>query len=193
MTTISKISVEEYLAQEAVALYKSEYHAGEIIAMAGARLAHNQMVSNLIGELHYCLKNKNCSVLPSDILVQLLECDKFVYPDITIVCGKVELGERRFGVDVLLNPTVIIEVLSESTELYDRSDKFRCYKTLPSVQQYVLVDSNKISVDSYERTPDNFWLLKSEEDEEKEIRIGDCNILLKDIYRKVGFETPHKK
>ncbi len=188
MTAITKISVEDYLAQESVTPYKSEYHAGEIIAMAGARFAHNQIVSNLIVEIGVCLKSKNCRVLPSDILVQLAECDKFVYPDVTIICGEVELGERKFGIDVLLNPTVIIEVLSESTELYDRSEKFRCYKTLSSLQQYVLVDSDKVLVDSYERTPDNFWLLKSEENEEKTIKINDCNILLKDIYRKVRFE-----
>lgn len=192
MLTVDKVSVEDYLAQESVATYKSEYHAGETVAMAGAKLAYNFIVSNVIGVLYPCIENKDCSILPSDILVALPECEKFVYPDISITCGEMKLGDRRFGVDVLLNPTVIIEVLSESTELYDRSEKFRCYKTLKSLQQYVLISSEKVLIDSFERTEDDFWLLKSAEDLEKEIKIGDCSILLKDIYRKVGFEILKK-
>jgi Uma2 family endonuclease len=84
-------------------------------------------------------------------------------------------------------------VLSESTELYDRSEKFRCYKTLKSLQQYVLISSEKVLIDSYERTEDDFWLLKSAEDLEKEIKIADCKVLLRDIYRKVGFEISKNK
>ena len=136
---------------------------------------------------------KDCIVLPSDILIEIPECQKFVYADTTVICGKVKLGERRHGIDVLQNPTIIIEVLSESTEHYDRGEKFLCYKTLESVKQYVLVSSEEVLAESFERTPDNFWLLKSEEKEEKSMKIGDCEIFLKDIYNKVDFEITKTK
>jgi Uma2 family endonuclease len=192
MKTGTLVSVEEYFINEAKAQFKSEYHAGEIVAMAGARISHNQIVANLIMRLGNCVLEKDCIVLPSDILLELPECQKFVYADVVIVCGKVKLGNRQ-GIDVLQNPTVIIEVLSESTERYDRGEKFRCYKTLASMQQYILVSSEEVLVESFERTPDNFWLLKTEEKEEKSMKIGDCDIFLKDIYNKVGFEIKNRQ
>lgn len=192
MKTTTLISVEEYLANEAKAAFKSEYRAGEVVAMAGARLFHNQICINLIIQLGACVEAKGCSLLANGMLVALPECDRFVYPDIAIVCEEIQLGDKQRSTDVLQNPTIIIEVLSESTERYDRGEKFRCYKTLQSIQQYVLVSSEELLVESFERTPDNFWLLKSEEKEEKSIKIGDCDIFLKDIYRKVSFEIKAK-
>ncbi|SFF42870.1 Uma2 family endonuclease [Thermoflexibacter ruber] len=189
----TKISVEEYLQQEAKAKFKSEYHGGKVVAMAGANFNHNILVSNIIGLLWQCMQKEDCFVLPSDMLLALPECDKFVYPDVTIVCEEAKFTEQRYGLDVLVNPNIIIEVLSDSTELYDRSDKFRCYKTLPSLKQYVLVASEEMLVESYERTEDNFWLLQSEEDAHKSIKIGKCDMLLSNIYRKVGFGTQNKK
>jgi Uma2 family endonuclease len=142
MQTLTKISVEEYLQNEAKAEFKSEYHAGEVVAMAGAQFIHNQIVANLIIEIGTCLKAKNCQILPSDMLLKIPECEKFVYPDISIICGEVQMDElKHFGLDVLLNPRVIIEVLSDSTSVYDQTEKRRCYFTLPSLAQYVLVGS----------------------------------------------------
>jgi Uma2 family endonuclease len=188
MQTLTKITVEEYLANEAKADFKSEYHDGEVVAMAGAQLAHNQIVANLIIEIGVCLKAKNCQVLASNMLLKLPECNKYVYPDITIVCETIELDEaKQNGLDVLLNPTIIIEVLSESTSAYDQSEKMRCYFTLPSLQQYVLVDSEKIDLTTYTRTPENDWLLHLINQLEDKIKIDDCEIEVKDIYHKVEF------
>jgi Uma2 family endonuclease len=156
--------------------------------MAGAQLAHNQIVANLIGELFSCLKLKNCQVLASDMLLKLPECNKYVYPDITIVCETIQLDEaKQQGLDVLLNPTIIIEVLSESTSAYDQSEKMRCYFTLPSLKQYILVNSEKIDLTTYTRTPENDWLLHLTTQLNDKIKIGDCEIDIKDIYHQVEF------
>jgi Uma2 family endonuclease len=188
MKTLTSISVEEYLLQESQAEYKSEYHAGETVAMAGAQFPHNVIVSNLIGELYDCLRKGKCQVIPSDMLISLPECEKFVYADVSVVCEKVQLStQKRVGLDVLLNPNVVIEVLSESTELYDRVEKFGCYKTLKSMQQYVLVDSQKILVETFTRTAEDDWLLKSTNDKSKKVKIGECEILVEDIYHHLNF------
>ncbi|MFN3317053.1 MAG: Uma2 family endonuclease, partial [Raineya sp.] len=128
MELLTKISVEEYLEQEAKAEHKSEYHAGETKAMAGASRNHNVLVANIITILNNCLKEKSCLVLPSDMLVKLPDCEKYVYPDLIIVCGE-EKYEKHRGLDVLLNPTIVIEVLSESTANYDSNEKMECYFT----------------------------------------------------------------
>jgi Uma2 family endonuclease len=186
--TKTYLSEEEYLANEARSEFKSEYHNGEVVAMAGASLAHNVLVSNLLGELFASLQKKGCRIFVSDLLLKLPTCKKYVYPDLMIVCQKLELAEKRFGVDVLLNPEIIIEVLSESTELYDRTAKFDCYKDLPSLRQYVLIDSQKVLLETYDRTPENHWLLKSEKDLAKTLAIADCEIKLADLYKLVEFE-----
>ncbi|MCS6795928.1 MAG: Uma2 family endonuclease, partial [Raineya sp.] len=154
METPVKLSVEEYMEREAQSEYKSEYHAGEIVAMAGASRNHNIVVVNLLKKLALCLEDKNCITLPSDMLLKLPVCEKYVYPDIVIVCGE-EKYEKYKGIDVLLNPTIIIEVLSISTAHYDSHEKLECYLTLESLQEYWLVDSEKVSVKSYKRQSNN--------------------------------------
>jgi len=179
---------EAYLAQEAQAEYKSEYRAGEIVAMAGAQEPHNLIVSNLIGELYACLKRKNCRIYPGDMLIHIPACERYVYADVVIVYDAVKLvEERQKGIDVLLNPNIVIEVLSQSTAVYDLTEKFECYKTIADVSQYVLVDSERVSVDTFTRTPEDDWLLKSAKDIGKTIKIGECVIALEDIYNKVVF------
>jgi Uma2 family endonuclease len=187
MKPLPHISETEYLAQESQAEYKSEYHAGQIVAMAGASEPHNLIVSNLIYLLQNCLWHSQCRVYGSDLLIRLPACDKYVYADLTVVCEAVRLGERQQGVDVLLNPTIVVEVLSASTELYDRAEKFACYQTLPSLRQYVLVNSQKVGVETYTRTPEGAWLLRPAPDPAQQVRIGDCELALADIYNKVEF------
>lgn len=182
---------EAYLAQESQAEYKSEYRAGETVAMAGAQEPHNLIVSNLIGELYSCLKGKNYRIYPGDMLIHIPACERYVYADVAVVCDEVKLAEeRRKGIDVLLNPNIVIEVLSESTVVYDLTEKFECYKTIPDVRQYVVVDSERVSVDTFTRTPEDDWLLKSAKDKSKNIQIGDCVIALADIYNKVTLAKP---
>lgn len=182
------ISEADYLLQEAKAEYKSEYHAGQVVAMAGASASHNLIAANLIHLLNTCLWNTNHRVLTSNILIRLPACEKFVYADLVVVCESVQLdSQRRQGLDVLLNPAIVVEVLSASTELYDRTEKFACYQTLASLRQYVLVDSQKVRVETLTRTPEGDWLLKLGADRAQKVRIGDCELALADIYNKVEF------
>ncbi len=188
MVTTTLISSEEYLAQEAQATHKSEYHAGEVVAMAGTQFEHNVIIINLIRALGDCADKHDCIILSSDILLALPECEKYVYPDVMIVCETPNIvrHEKR-GLDILHNPSVVIEVLSESTASYDRTEKMDCYLKLNSLGQYVLVDSESVEVKTYTRTPENDWLMHTETDKNKTIVIGDCEVALNDIYRKVGF------
>jgi len=186
MQIIIKISTEEYLEKEAKADIKSEYRAGEVIAMSSAQLAHNLIVSNLIYLLNECLWDTNCRVFPSDMLLKFPDCESFAYPDVMIVCEEVKLdSDKKQGLDVLLNPSVVIEVLSKSTADYDRGEKMRCYLTLPSLQQYVLIDSESFDVSTYLRNNENEWLLRIFKSQSEKIKIGNCEIVIEDIYKKV--------
>lgn len=187
MNTPTKILLteEEYLAQEVKAEFKSEYHAGEVVAMAGAQLPHNIIVSNLIFLLRICLEEKSCLVLPSDLLLKLPECEKFVYPDVMIVCDEPVLDEQKQqGLDVLLNPEVVIEVTSASTALLDRSEKMNCYLKLVSLQQYVLVDSEKIDVTIFTKNEQGDWLMTHKDNPSEKVMIQDCELLLEKVYQR---------
>ena len=185
METLVKISVEEYLEQEAKNEHKSEYHAGEVVAMAGASINHNVLVRNLFKYLVLCLDEESCEIFINDLLLKIPFFEKYVYPDIAIVCGERALDKHR-GLDVLLNPTIIIEVLSESTAHYDSSEKMECYFTLDSLQEYWLVDSEKISIKSYKRQSNDDWVLHLSKNPNEKIQIGDCEIVIKDIYLKTN-------
>lgn len=175
---------------------KIEYHDGEVTgpldadlngvsAMAGAKLPDNLIVSNLVRLLGNCLLDGDCLVLNSDQLVHLPDCDRYVFPDIIIVCREPQLTERN-GIDVLRNPEIIIEVLSDSTELFDRGEKFDCYKQITSVGEYVLVSSKKKKVEVYRRTDANEWLLHDYRTDDEPVNIGTCAFQLSEIYRKVA-------
>ncbi len=187
MQPITKISVEEYFEQEAKAEHKSEYHGGEVLSMAGASEKHNTIVSNLIFLINRCIWDKNCKVYANDLLLKLEKCDKYVYPDVMLVCGEVQLEQHK-GIDALLNPQVVIEVLSESTREYDTREKMQCYFELISLQQYIVIDSKKRYALDYHKTDSEDWLMKIAKNEQDKIKIQDCEISLEDIYRKVGFE-----
>jgi Uma2 family endonuclease len=159
-------------------LIKSEYHAGEIVNMAGAKLAHNIIVANLIRLLDVCADENGCLVLPSDMLLRLEDCDKYVYPDVMMVCGALILE------DVLLNPSVVIEVASPSTALFDRTEKMECYLLLDSLKQYVLVDSEKIDVVTYTRNDKNQWIMQYFNKKDETALISECALLLEKIYKK---------
>ncbi len=182
--TTTYVSEEEYFEILAKSEEKLEYHDGEIVAMAGAQLPHNIIVSNLIHLLNRCLFDGECIVLNSDMLVHLAECYKYVFPDIVIVY-KTPILSEKYRLDVLENPEIIIEVLSDSTESYDRNEKFECYRQILSIKEYILVASKKKKVEVYRRTPDDEWLLHDYSEKDKQVKIGACEINLDDIYRKV--------
>ncbi len=196
-----RVTVEEYLANEARAEYKSEYHngivvpvhrtvneRGEIVAMAGAQPAHNLLVARLGGLLNVCLDDTDCLVFASDQLVFTPECAKYHYPDLSIVCKKPEFEKHTNGLDALLNPSIIIEVLSGSTEGYDRGEKFRCFRTLPSLEQYVLADSLRRGIEVFTKQDEKHWFITFASKPDDKVKIGSCEFTVGEIYRKVFLE-----
>jgi Uma2 family endonuclease len=180
-----RYTAEEYLALERQAQYKSEYCAGEIFAMAGASRWHNLIVANVIGELRLQLKGRPCTTYPSDMRVKISPTGLYTYPDVTVVCGEAQFEDTRQ--DTLLNPTLIVEVLSESTEAYDRGGKFAHYRKLPTLLDYVLITQTKPHIEHYIRQPDHRWLLEEAEDLRSTIHFPaiDCHLSLAEAYDKV--------
>src|SRR5262249_28209470 len=152
-----RISPEEYLAQERLADFKSEYLRGEVFAMAGASYPHTLIKDNLAQEAGTQLKSGPCRVLTSDMRVRVNATGLYTYPDVVIVCDEPEFEDAVF--DTLLNPRALVEVLSDSTEKYDRGAKFGHYRQIPSLQEYVLVAQDRPLVERYVRQADNSWLL----------------------------------
>jgi len=176
------MSADEYLAFEGASPSKHEYWHGEVFAMAGASRRHNLLVSNLVRLLGNALLHRPCEVYPSDMRVGSAAGDVFTYPDVTVICGEPQFA----GSDTLLNPLVIVEVLSDSTETYDRGKKFEHYRRIGSVQHYLLVAQNRALIEHYARQSDGTWAYADH-------RIGDtvalgglgCELTVAEVYVKV--------
>jgi len=184
------VSGDEYLERERQSSIKSEYFQGEVFAMAGASETHNLIVSNLIQALGPQLRKKDCVVYPGDMRVRIDRLDKYTYPDVSIACGeRVFLDKNR---DTLLNPIVIIEVLSESTEAYDRGKKFEHYQYIDTFSEYVLVAQDHCRVEHYLRQQDGAWRYSAYNTKEDALRLAavSCELRLEDIYHKVDFSNP---
>lgn len=152
-----KLSIEEYLAFEREAEGKHEYFEGEIFAMSGAGTRHNLIFSNLFVELGMLLRGKSCVPFGSDMKVHIPENTLFTYPDISIFCGNPKsFDEDEFS----LGPTVVIEILSPSTKNYDRGGKFKLYRDIPSLKEYILVDSESASVEVFRLNQSAHWELE---------------------------------
>ena len=155
------LSPQDYLQWERTAEFRSEYRRGIITMMAGASHNHNRVRDNLAGELYISLKRKSCQYFGNDFRLWIPDEEFYTYPDLTIVCGKLELLDDEF--DTMLNPTTIIEVLSKSTAQYDRSEKFEYYRTIPSFREYVLVDSQRVKIEVWRKLESpNVWALVQE-------------------------------
>jgi Uma2 family endonuclease len=176
---------EEYLALERQAPCKSEYYAGEIFAMAGASRWHNLIVTNVLREFSLQLKGRPCTTYPSDMRVKVSPTGLYTYPDVIVVCGEAQFEDHQQ--DTLLNPTLIVEVLSESTEAYDRGGKFAHYRKLPSLMEYVLIAQTKPHIEHYVRQPDNRWLLAEADSLPDTVHLAsiDCRLALAEVYDKV--------
>ena len=149
---------DKYLQMEEQAGYKSEYFRGEIFMMAGGTPNHNRIKENLSGEIYSILKKKNsCRSYSSDQRIHIPENSLYTYPDIAVICGPNEYSKK--DKNTITNPSVLIEVISEGSGAYDRGDKFRLYRDIESLQEYVLVNSINVGVEIYRRTEDNHWLL----------------------------------
>jgi Uma2 family endonuclease len=179
------LSPEEYLELERRAERKSEYFQGEMFAMAGASRRHGLIVTNLVGELRQQLKQKACEVYASDLRLRVTPTCLYTYPDVMVVCGEAQFADDQK--DTLIDPIVIIEVLSASTRDYDRGQKFQHYRTLSSLLEYLTVGQDAPHIEHWTRQPDGRWLLAEFDDPSQSIElisIG-CVLPLAEIYHKV--------
>jgi Uma2 family endonuclease len=159
MTAQSKtmLTAEEYLEAERTAEYKSEYYRGEIFAMAGAGNNHNIITANVIGMLYGKCRVRGCTVYPSDMRLHIPETGLYTYPDVMVVCGRKEFTDEKK--DTVTNPVLIVEVLSGSTESYDRGRKFGFYRSIPSLREYLLLDSQRVMAEKYLKNDAGLWEL----------------------------------
>lgn len=180
-------SFNDWLKDERERLERTEYVAGEVFAMAGASMSHNLIVANVIRELGVEMKHRPCRVFASDLKVRIDASDVGCYPDVLVLCDKPQFYDNRR--DVVLNPQLIVEVLSKSTEAYDRGDKFAMYRSLPSLQAYLLVSQARIHVELYILNENRNWVLSdyTRFDEMIYIEPLDCLLNVAEVYDKVDF------
>ncbi|MFN4144408.1 MAG: Uma2 family endonuclease [Runella sp.] len=178
------VSVEDYFDLLQKSENKLEYYAGEVVAMAGAQPSHNIVVANILGEFFACLKKQGCLLMTSDQLVKIEQCQIYTFPDLVVVCDAPVYEKSPTGLEALLNPTIIVEVLSDATEMYDRSEKLECYQTLSSLKEYVLVASKKKKIEVFQRNQQDEWIHRIYK--AGRLRIGDCEIDLEAIYDRVA-------
>jgi Uma2 family endonuclease len=183
-TALKRLSIAEYLERERHAEFKSEYFDGEVFAMAVGSLNHSLIAANLIREIGSALKDRQCIFATSDLRVKVDATGLYTYPDATIVCGDLEFDDEKR--DTVLNPTVLVEVLSESTEKYDRGRKSQHYRRIPSLKAMVSVSQEDFHVEWYTRESDS-WLLNERTglDQELDIQSLGIRISLAEIYRNV--------
>lgn len=179
---------EEYLAIERNAEQKSEYFAGEIFAMGGASEGHNLIVTNIVGELRQQLKNRPCRLYANDMRIKVSPTGLYTYPDVVVMCGEARFDDEQK--DTLLNPTVIIEVLSKSTEAYDRGEKAEHYRKLKSLTEYFLVAQEKYHIERYARQDNDRWLLTEASDLQEVVHLSsiECELSLAEVYDKVEMD-----
>jgi Uma2 family endonuclease len=182
-------SIEEYLAHEETAEYRSEYSDGEIIPMTGGSLNHNQIIINLVLALSPSLRQQNYNVYANDLRLWIPRYREYTYPDILIIKDEPVFQEGRK--DTVLNPCIIFEVLSKSTSSRDRGDKFTYYRSIPEFQEYILIDQYQIHIEQFSKTPDGNWLFKETDDEDGVLTLvaANCQIPHRQIYERVNFET----
>ena len=182
-------SPEEYLEIEVKSEERHEYIDGQIIPMTGGTPNHNQIALNLSGTLNFARKRQPFRVFVTDQRLWIPQKRINTYPDVMVVAGELEFKEGRK--DTLTNPIMIAEVLSKSTKSYDRDEKFAAYRTIPSFQEYLLIDKYTMHVEQYSKTDNNRWIFTEYEDADVTISLASISfeIYLVDIYDKVDFDT----
>ncbi|NJA06054.1 Uma2 family endonuclease [Methylococcaceae bacterium WWC4] len=180
----TRYTAEEYLSLERSAAIKSEFHDGQIHAMTGASREHNLITINIAGELRRQLKNRPCEAYVNDMRVKAAKARSYHYPDVAVVCGKPEFEDTQL--DTLLNPTLLIEVLSPSTEAYDRGAKFAHYRKIASLREYLLVTQDQPGIERYLRQGEA-WILSESLGLDASVPLEsiDCQLSLREVYDKV--------
>jgi Uma2 family endonuclease len=187
---IPRVAREEYLRQERLAPFRSEYYAGHIFAMSGASRPHNRIVTNLSTSLDVQLRDRPCNVYSNDMRVSVRGGQFYLYPDVVVTCGQERFEDGVF--DTLLNPVVIIEVLSSSTEAYDRGEKFHAYRSIPSLREYVLITQSPRRFEIYRKQDDGSWRYESWAFSMPPLVLQsiDCTLAPDQVYFKVEDEIP---
>ncbi len=182
-------TVADYLDSEELSLHKNEYYQGELYPMSGASMNHNRLVGNLYSRLNLILQNNKCEVFMSDMKIWVKNRELFTYPDIAVVCGTPQFYPDRD--DTITNPMIIVEVLSESTQNYDRGEKFVLYRLLPSFKEYILIDQYTHHVEQFVKNPEGKWILSKFDHLGETVKFStlDFQISLKEIYHKVEFKS----
>jgi Uma2 family endonuclease len=185
-----RLSPQEYLAIERKSSAKHEYYRGELFAMSGASRYHNLISGNCYASLHSQLSNRACEVYANDMRVKVSRTGLYTYPDVAVTCQKPHFEDEVF--DTLVNPQVIIEVLSDSTESYDRGKKFEQYRDIEALREYLLITQDRPHVDHFKRGGDGVWSLGDATGLHAEVHLPtiDCLLRLADVYAKVEFPPP---
>jgi Uma2 family endonuclease len=181
---VTRMTEEEYLRRDRAATYKSEFVDGEMFAMSGGTLWHSQISANWIVHLGYALRGGPCRVFTSDARVRIAASGSYVYPDVTVVCGDPVANQDD---DILISPTVVIEVLSPSTADYNRGKKFELYRDIPSLREYVLTHSDTPRVEHFARQTETSWIFREYKGLEHSLRLEaiGCEIGMADIYERI--------
>lgn len=189
----SYVTPEEYLAAEREAETKSEYIDGVVYAMTGAHINHIRIVTNLTRELSGQLRARQCDVLSNEMKVRLPDSRRFFYPDVTVVCGEPQFHDER--TDIILNPILLIEVLSKSAEAFDRGAKFLAYQQLDSLQEYLLVAQDKPAIEQFVRQTDGTWNYRAVTGRESSLSLPSvaCALNLNSVYDKVDWEQSYER
>jgi Uma2 family endonuclease len=180
---------EEYLALEEKAEYKHEYRNGEIVAMTGGTINHNEIVTNLCTYLKVALKGQKYRVIIGDVRLWIPRYNQYTYPDVMVISG--ELIYHQKGNTTITNPLLIMEVLSQSTQDYDRGTKFNYYRSIPELREYILIDQYSFKIEQFSKNNQGQWMLTEYETEEDTLSLESLNLQLNitDIYEQVKFEN----
>jgi len=184
-------SPDEYLALEDGAEYRSEYIDGLIIPMTGGTTNHNRISLNLSAALNVAFKQESYEVFMGDVKLWIPRRRIYTYPDVMVVAGEVKYVENR--TDIIVNPQIIVEVLSDSTKNYDRDGKFEAYRTIPTFQEYLLIDQSRIHVEQYAKSATKRWTFCEYDTDDTTVALMSLpfEIMLADLYHKVIVEPPH--
>jgi len=186
-------TLEEYAELEKNSEERLEYFAGNVWSMAGASRKHEKIVGNTVTALNIALRGRGCSVYPSNLKVKVPAYPPYRYPDVTALCGR-EIFESYLGLDVLVNPSLIVEVLSPSTEAFDLNEKFTYYKSIESFTEYLLVAQDRPHVTLYTKQTEEAWLHREFNDLQAKVFLSslDCEISLAEIFLDIEFENPNR-
>ncbi len=182
-------TLEEYFALEEQAEHRSEFYRGEIFAMAGGSVNHNHIAGNVYSSLRNALVGKSCRTFMSDMRLLVAKHGLYTYPDVMVICGGIDFAPKRK--DTVTNPVVLFEVLSPSTEGYDRGKKFEFYRTLTSLKEYVLVDQERVHIEHYRLMDNRQWVLTALDDAAERVALDSIGVELPlaGLYEQVVWES----